>query len=280
MPSVSEKQARFFAAVAHNRQFAKRAGVSQTLGKEWNQADKGSAMLSNAMRHRAKGGRVPNNQGGAALAARAFRLAQQMAKEQEQISDAKEDRFAMGGMPEIPAFVRSEMRDVDPGIHPPGLVSGSGPGRTDTVPTRVPSGSYILPADVVAGLGHDNSQYGWQVVQKMMNTGPFGTPLPRIGHAKPGLPNPPGMRNLKGGIDLKANNEHEVAAGGSPGGSDPVDVKLANGEVVLHPEQVAHFGGGDVDRGHKVLDGFVMASRKKHIDTLRKLPKPKKADEV
>jgi hypothetical protein len=41
MPSTSKKQARFMAAVAHSPEFAKKAGVPQSVGKEFNQADKG-----------------------------------------------------------------------------------------------------------------------------------------------------------------------------------------------------------------------------------------------
>ena len=41
MPSVSKKQRNFMAAVAHNPAFAKKAGVPQSVGKEFNKADKG-----------------------------------------------------------------------------------------------------------------------------------------------------------------------------------------------------------------------------------------------
>lgn len=41
MPSKSASQARLMAAVAHNPAFAKKVGVSQSVGKEFNQADKG-----------------------------------------------------------------------------------------------------------------------------------------------------------------------------------------------------------------------------------------------
>jgi hypothetical protein len=41
MPSVSKKQHNFMAAVAHNPAFAKKAGVPQSVGKEFNEADKG-----------------------------------------------------------------------------------------------------------------------------------------------------------------------------------------------------------------------------------------------
>jgi len=41
VPSVSKKQHNFMAAVANNPDFAKKAGVPQSVGKEFNQADKG-----------------------------------------------------------------------------------------------------------------------------------------------------------------------------------------------------------------------------------------------
>ena len=39
MPSTSAKQRRFMAAAAHNPAFAKRAGISQKVAKEFNRAD-------------------------------------------------------------------------------------------------------------------------------------------------------------------------------------------------------------------------------------------------
>jgi hypothetical protein len=41
MPSTSKKQHNFMAAVANNPAFAKKAGVPQSVGKEFNKADKG-----------------------------------------------------------------------------------------------------------------------------------------------------------------------------------------------------------------------------------------------
>jgi hypothetical protein len=41
MPSSSKKQHNFMEAVAHNPSFAKKAGVPQSVGKEFNEADKG-----------------------------------------------------------------------------------------------------------------------------------------------------------------------------------------------------------------------------------------------
>jgi len=39
MPSVSEKQQRFMAAVAHNPAFAREASISQSVAEEFNAAD-------------------------------------------------------------------------------------------------------------------------------------------------------------------------------------------------------------------------------------------------
>ena len=41
MPSTSKKQRNFMAAVAHSPSFAKKIGVPMSVGKEFNQADKG-----------------------------------------------------------------------------------------------------------------------------------------------------------------------------------------------------------------------------------------------
>ena len=41
MPSTSKKQADFMRAVAHSPEFAKKVGVSQSVGKDFSNADKG-----------------------------------------------------------------------------------------------------------------------------------------------------------------------------------------------------------------------------------------------
>jgi hypothetical protein len=40
MPSKSKKQAKFMRAAAHNQAFAKKAGISQKVAKEFVRADK------------------------------------------------------------------------------------------------------------------------------------------------------------------------------------------------------------------------------------------------
>lgn len=50
MPSISDKQKRFMAAAAHNPEFAKKAGIPQSVAQEFNQADKGKK-LAKALRN-------------------------------------------------------------------------------------------------------------------------------------------------------------------------------------------------------------------------------------
>lgn len=45
MPSKSKKQARLMAAVAHSKKFAQKVGIPQSVGREFNQADKGTGIL-------------------------------------------------------------------------------------------------------------------------------------------------------------------------------------------------------------------------------------------
>ena len=50
MPSTSPKQARFMDAVAHDPAFAAKVGVPQKVGEEFNQADKGTGVVSSRRR--------------------------------------------------------------------------------------------------------------------------------------------------------------------------------------------------------------------------------------
>ena len=51
MPSTSAKQARFMAAVAHNPAFAKKVGVPESVGRDFNKADTGSGIIKKAMKN-------------------------------------------------------------------------------------------------------------------------------------------------------------------------------------------------------------------------------------
>lgn len=50
MPSISEKQRKFMQAAAHNVEFAKQAGIPQSVAKEYNEHDK--KKLAKALRKR------------------------------------------------------------------------------------------------------------------------------------------------------------------------------------------------------------------------------------
>lgn len=58
------------------------------------------------------------------------------------------------------------------------------------------------------------------------------------------------------------------------GGRTAVPIVAASGEYAIAPEHVARIGGGDVMKGHKALREAMTIIRNKHIQTLKKLPKP------
>lgn len=120
-----------------------------------------------------------------------------------------------------------------------GPILSSVPGRTDNHPMDVTEGSYVLPADHISSLGEGNTSAGMEVVQHML--GSLG------------------------------------ADGGESQRGEPVPINAAGGEFVIAPEVVAAIGGGDIKRGHEMLDEWVLMNRRKHISTLRKLPGPAKS---
>lgn len=60
------------------------------------------------------------------------------------------------------------------------------------------------------------------------------------------------------------------------GETDHVPIIAAGGEWVIHPDDVTEQGHGDMNKGHKVLDQFVLHTRAQHIKTLKGLKGPKK----
>lgn len=161
-----------------------------------------------------------------------------------------------------PFYVRNEARQMS---HV-GPINSVVPGRTDNHPLRVPSSSYVLPADHVSSLGQGNTSAGMQILGRMFpgsSGGPYGATGGGIAHG-PGAPRPPRLMSDRGG------SRGEGHAG-------PVDIMAAGGEFVVSPADVARIGGGDVKHGHNVLDEWVKANRKLHVKTLRKLPGPAKS---
>ena len=152
-------------------------------------------------------------------------------------------------------------------VHPPhihiGPIKSAVPGRTDNHPLHVPSGSYVLPADHVSSLGQGNTEAGMKVVHRMFGAGGrFGAVSGALPGMSPGLPHLPAMSDRGG------------ARGEGPGA---VPIMAAGGEYVISPQAVARVGGGDLKRGHAILDKWVIENRKHHVKTLQKLPGPAKS---
>lgn len=132
-------------------------------------------------------------------------------------------------------------------------------GRTDHLPMHVPSGSYVLPADIVSAMGEGNTVAGFKIAKKLPNL--FSTQNRTKG-------TPYGEKGLPYGAPPP-----QKAAGGS---TSVVPIVAAGGELVYSPEEVSMIGGGDLDAGHQILDHFVRQYRAKTVDTLKKLPGPRK----
>jgi len=129
-------------------------------------------------------------------------------------------------------------------------------GRTDHLPMHVPSGSYVIPADIVSAMGEGNTMAGFKQMKIIFGGTPYSGPT-----------------SVKMGGGPYGSNLPGKANGGE---SESVPIVAAGGEYVVSPEQVRMVGEGDLELGHRVLDEFVKSYRKKTIKTLQKLPGPKK----
>lgn len=140
-----------------------------------------------------------------------------------------------------------------------GLIDSSIPGRSDHIPMKVPPGSYVLPADIPSALGQGNTKAGSEILSKMFTHSAYGLkPMTQKAHGFQ-YPRPIGRKHAEGGAT--EDDAHIIAAGG---------------EYIIHPDVVKEVGHGDVAKGHKVLDKFVLHTRKQHIKTLKGLKGPKK----
>jgi len=139
------------------------------------------------------------------------------------------------------------------------------PGRTDNHRAMVPAGSYVLPAQHVASMGHGNSLAGLDLASKMFG-GPYNTSAMKMGHGHMGIPKSPGLGHMAtGGSVHHEGQDYELV---------PVD--LSGGEFVIPPWQITSKYGENLDNGHRVLDRWVMDTRKKEIETQKNLPPPAK----
>ena len=88
MPSKTKKQAKFMAAVANSPKFAKKAGVPQSVGKEFAKADKGKKFKEGGMPSRAHDKKVIRN-----LDDEIYRIAPKERKGGAEGRDAREERL-------------------------------------------------------------------------------------------------------------------------------------------------------------------------------------------
>jgi hypothetical protein len=208
-----------------------------------------AAALNVARKHRAQGG---------VSASEAHDIAKSVLKEHI-------DYPAPKGHKGLGAEIRAHRAEGGVTLHKPkfhtkmhtGPIHSSVAGRTDHLPMHVPSGSYVLPADILSAGGEGNTIAGFKHAKRVFGGNPYGgsgaTPY---GQGK----GPYGM--AKGGTaDSDGSGVPIVAAGG---------------EYVIHPDSVREVGGGNLDTGHKVLDEFVKRIRKELIGTLKNLPGPQK----
>ena len=160
-------------------------------------------------------------------------------------------------------------------------------GRADAHRTFVPSGSYVIPADVVSGRGQGNTIAGAGALHQMFGmggpygagkAGPYGGGAAHFKAGKaPQMPKPP-----------KIQTSILSASGGGKEGADenlgaPVPVNLSGGEVVVPPENLLStfrriFRGKNytLKQIHAMMDQWVLDERKQHRKTLAKLPGPAK----
>jgi hypothetical protein len=148
---------------------------------------------------------------------------------------------------------------TDGPYHNSGLFASAGAGRTDIHNRQVPAGGYVVPADVVSALAEGNTLGGSAVLDRMMGT-----------NKKTQKPNPSPMAGPAPVMQAKGGTSGKNAHAGQP-----TPVVVAGGEHYIPPEAIIN-KFGDLQRGHKILDAFVKNIRAKNIQTLKKLPGPKR----
>lgn len=138
----------------------------------------------------------------------------------------------------LPPGPAQQMNSLGHPLHQGGLINSPIPGRTDQLRISVAPESHIIPADIVSALGQGNTMAGAQMLDQML-----------------------GMN---------------FARGGKVAGLGEVPIVAAGGEYNVPPEVVKRLGGGDVDKGHKLLDQMITRVRGYTAKRLKKLPPPKK----
>lgn len=297
MPSTSPAQARLMAAVAHNKGFAKKVGIPQNVGKEFNRADAGTGILK-----RDDGGRTDP------IAGLLGRLSKQQAL--DDLIDRPEETSEMSGY--RPSFrgtasslINPVMKNEPPPFRLPLLrpwqnypesvrrrTDRNSEGKTfaeggmPTAPWYERGAMYRLNR---ASQGFLKSSIPGRTDKLNLHVAPgsYVIPADTVSHL--------GQNNSLAGakvLDRLFNRGPRganlalrgrprmgrmfMAEGGAAEGQENVPIIAAGSEYILTPEQVAEIGNGDVKVGHQILDDFVMSVRQAHIKQLKALPRPKK----
>lgn len=138
------------------------------------------------------------------------------------LETARRSRAAGGDLPDAP--------DKDK-VHV-GPIHSNVSGRTDHLPIHVPSGCYVIPADIVSSLGEGNTMAGFRAINKVFGRQEYG-------------------------------------------GGEATEIVAAGGEYVVSPESLESIFG-DMDVAHNEMDRFVKLARQQLINTLKKLPGPRR----
>jgi hypothetical protein len=177
----------------------------------------------------------------------------------------------LGSPPDVPETVHAHLSAK---VHT-GPIHSAVAGRTDHLPVHVPSGSYVIPADIVSGMGEGNTNAGFKVIKRTFAGLPYGPKSDQpYGHKGGPYGSGSAPYNQAGGPYGEPLVGDRHARGGKTG-SD-VKVVVAGGEYTLTPEEVMAAVDGDIDRGHRVLDDFVKQMRGHIVKTMSKLPGPKR----
>jgi len=145
-------------------------------------------------------------------------------------------------------------------------------GRTDHLPMHVKSGSYVIPADIIGAMGEGNTMAGFKIAKRMFSSSPYF----QEGKQPYSQSNAPYEGSEKPYGALADGGTPKIDHNGAPTEEDLVPIVAAGGEYVISPHDVTRLGKGDIDKGHRWLDKFVVKYRKKTIKTLQQLPGPKR----
>jgi hypothetical protein len=124
---------------------------------------------------------------------------------------------------------------------------------------HVPSGAYVIPADIISAMGQGNTIAGFKVAKSIFSQPFYADKAP-------------------GGEPYEQTVEpyHQPMPRARGGRSNEVPIIAAGGEHVISPNDVVKIGQGSLEHGHDILDEFVKRMRARTVDTLKKLPGPKR----